>query len=214
MCYTYNRKVIYSMIYLLRHGEIEDPGSRRFIGQTDCRLSTSGRAQAEYWKTWLQGKGVVHIYCSDLVRSSETAEIISSGLGVKISVNPDLKEIHLGEWDGEPMQRIRKKFPASWTERGARIDAYRTPAGESFNDLYNRVVPAFASIARKMAAAHVLIVGHAGVNRMILCHVLGMPIRRLFSIRQDYGGLNIIENDSTGFQVASMNITLSSSIKI
>ena len=42
------------------------------------------------------------------------------------------------------------------------------------------LIPVFDQIA-ETASDPVLIIGHAGVNRMILCHVLGMPIRKLFS---------------------------------
>ncbi len=39
---------------------------------------------------------------------------------------------------------------------------------------------------------NLLVVGHAGVNRVILCHLLGMPLDRLFSIAQDFATLSII----------------------
>jgi len=193
------------MIYLLRHGEIEDPTIRRFIGQTDCALNKRGRAQADYWKKWMQGKRISSIFSSDLIRSSETAKIISRGLNVAVSIRPELKEIHLGEWDGQAMQDIRSDFPAEWEERGKLLDTYRPPKGESFADLYQRVIPAFDHIA-ETASDPVLIVGHAGVNRMILCRVLGMPIRKLFSIRQNYGALNLIDNSGNALQVAAVNI--------
>jgi len=193
------------MIYLLRHGEIEGPTIRRFIGQTDCALSKRGRAQADYWKKWMQGKRISSIFCSDLIRSSETAKIISRGLNLAVSIRPELKEIHLGEWDGQAMHAIRSDFPAEWEERGKLLDTYRPPRGESFADLYQRVIPAFDHIA-EIASDPVLIVGHAGVNRMILCGVLGMPIRKLFSIRQNYGALNLIDNSGNTIQVAAVNI--------
>ena len=71
--------------------------------------------------------------------------------------------------------------------------------------MYRRVVPVFEQIA-DTASGPVLIVGHAGVNRVILCRVLGMPIRKLFSIRQNYGALNIIEKGKADFKVAIMNV--------
>ena len=192
------------MIYLLRHGEIEDPTIRRFIGQTDCALSKRGRAQADYWKKWMQGKRISSIFSSDLIRSSETAKIISRGLNVAVSIRPALKEIHLGEWDGQAMQAIRSDFPAEWEERGKLLDTFRPPRGECFADLYQRVIPAFNHIA-ETASDPVLIVGHAGVNRMILCRVLGMPIRKLFSIRQNYGALNLIDYSKDEYEVIAVN---------
>ena len=193
------------MIYLLRHGEIESPGGKRFIGQVDCPLSDRGRSQADFWKNWLTGKGIGSIFCSDLCRSLDTADIIARGIGGKCLVKPELREIHLGEWDGQSMQQIKTDHPAVWKARGEHIDTFKTPGGESFSDLYDRVVPLFRSIAVG-PDGHVLIVGHAGVNRMILCSVLGMPIRNLFSIQQHYGAMNIIDNAKTGLKIVSINI--------
>ena len=192
------------MIYLLRHGEIEAPPGRRFIGQVDYPLSARGRSQAEYWKAVLAGKGITSIFCSDLTRSMETARIIAGEAGGGMNISGELREIALGEWDGCPMQEIRDRFPEAWEERGRAIDTFRTPGGESFRDLYDRVVPVFESISRS-GKGNVLIAGHAGVNRMILCHVLEIPISKLFSIGQDYGALNIIENKEDGLHVISMN---------
>ena len=38
-----------------------------------------------------------------------------------------------------------------------------------------------------------MIVAHAGVNRVILCRVLGMDLANLFRLGQDYGSLNLLE---------------------
>jgi probable phosphoglycerate mutase len=103
------------------------------------------------------------------------------------------------------MHAVRTEFPAQWAERGAHIETFRPPNGESFADLYLRVVPVFEHIAKNNADS-VAIVGHAGVNRMVLCHVLGMPIGNLFSIRQDYGALNLIDNSRHDLQVAAVNM--------
>jgi probable phosphoglycerate mutase len=81
---------------------------------------------------------------------------------------------------------------------------YRPPEGESFRDLQKRVLPVFKEIV-SAARGNVLIVAHAGVNRVVLCHVLGMPINHLFRIAQDYGCLNVIETRGNLFSVTSLN---------
>ena len=194
-----------NMIYLMRHGEISGSIGRHYIGQTDSPLSKLGRLQAGYWGEKLAGAGIVSVYSSDLIRSSVFAEIIAKDLQTRMQVEPDLREISLGDWDGQFMQEIRSEFPTAYAERGERINTFRPPGGESFEDLYQRVVPVFEDIAGSTSGS-VLIAGHAGVNRMILCRVLGMPIRNLFSIRQDYGALNLIDNSGNALQVAGMNI--------
>lgn len=51
---------------------------------------------------------------------------------------------------------------------------------------------------------------HTGVNRMILCHVLGMPPENLFRIKQDYACLNKIDCRKKPYQVDVMNFRLTS----
>jgi probable phosphoglycerate mutase len=54
-------------------------------------------------------------------------------------------------------------------------------------------------------SGNLVITGHAGVNRLLLCHMLGMPLTNIFRIAQDYGCLNVIQCGSTGYQVKLMN---------
>jgi len=46
---------------------------------------------------------------------------------------------------------------------------------------------------------------HAGVNRVILCSLLGMPLAHIFRLGQDPGRLNIIERRGKQFRVVAMN---------
>jgi probable phosphoglycerate mutase len=201
------RYSLFIMIYLLRHGEIALEGEKRFIGQTDIPLSEKGLQQARRWhRRFAETTIFERIYCSDLSRSSETARIIAGDTGYDhILPMPQLREIRLGEWEGIPLSEIRAAFPQEWEKRGQLMDSYRPPGGESFSDLYRRVLPVFEHIA-EYAGGNSLIVAHAGVNRVILCHVLGMPLAGLFRLGQDYGSLNIIDCQKKPFRVAGINL--------
>jgi alpha-ribazole phosphatase len=193
-------------IYLLRHGEIERAEEKRFIGHTDVPLSETGRGQARWWRIVLEHVAFRRIYCSDLVRARQSAEILAAGTARSVTVSPRLREINLGQWDGLTVKEVKAKFPGEWDRRGLNISEYRPVGGESFADLSKRVVPVFESIGEDSEDA-VAVVGHAGVNRVVLCHVLGMPINNLFCVRQDYGALNIIEGPHGSWQVRLMNLT-------
>ncbi|MEM5818020.1 MAG: histidine phosphatase family protein, partial [Desulfitobacterium hafniense] len=60
-----------------------------------------------------------------------------------------------------------------------------------------RVIPLFENIVRSDAQTS-LIVGHAGVNRVILCHALGLPLQELFSFKQSYGCLILLNQAHRG----------------
>lgn len=192
-------------IYLLRHGEITGTkGPIRYIGQTDSLLSPVGRDQAQWWSQKLSDVFFEAIYACDLKRSKETAAILAASRQIPVLVRPGLREIDLGQWEKRTIASVRRSFPDEFHRRGQDFANYRPPGGESFTDLRDRVVPTFESIVRE-TQENVLIVGHAGVNRMILCHVLGLQVGHLFRVAQDYGCLNVIEMRENLFRVTTLN---------
>ena len=103
------------------------------------------------------------------------------------------------------ISEVRQRFPREYERRGADLIGYRPPGGESFADLSVRVLPAFESAVSK-AGRNLLIVGHAGVNRVLLCHLLGMPPDNLFRLDQGYGCLNILKFTAGAWVVRRINI--------
>lgn len=192
-------------IFLLRHGEIRSGGGKRYIGWQDHALSDVGLAQARRWAGYFSGAALKAIYCSDLARCLETARIIGACCSLEPKVLPELREINLGAWDGQPFDTVQARYPRAFQERGDRIADHRPPGGESFRDLQARVWPAFEAIARRVSG-HTLIVTHAGVIRVLLCRLLGMPLENLFCIGQAHGALNIIALRSEHRRLQAMNL--------
>lgn len=116
-----------------------------------------------------------------------------------------LREIALGGWDGLPVAEVQRRFPGEYERRGKEMMTYQPPGGESFADLQARVVPTFLDILNR-ESGHVLMVGHAGVNRAILCHIQKRPLEELFRIPQTYAGLNIIQRHGDSIIVHAVNI--------
>jgi len=192
-------------VFLLRHGDSRQDDVKRYIGQADVSLNAEGRAQAAAWRRELAHIPLKAIFCSDLDRSQETACIIAQGRHQTVRPLARLKEINLGGWDGQSMADVRRLYPFEYEKRGADLVYYRPPGGECFADVAARVIPLFEEIVRS-ASGNLLIVGHSGVNKVILCHILGMPLENLFRIRQDYCCLNVIESDREGMRLSLMNM--------
>ena len=190
------------MIYLLRHGEIDSCGGKRFIGQLDLALTEYGRKQAERWKIELSEIKFDFVYSSDLIRCIETARIVTDGK--EIILLKELREIDLGEWEGLFFDEVKMERMEEWEARGLDIVGYRPPGGESFSDLRQRVIPVFNNISKNQAD-NILIITHAGVIRTIICYILEMPFSRLFSIGLNYAGMNIIDNKQVPVQLMAVN---------
>jgi len=194
------------LLYLMRHGAIEATEGKRFVGQIDLPLSLHGRKQAGWQARHLMDIPFSGVWCSDLKRAYETAAIVSRDRGLSIISAPELREINLGQWDGTEMTQIRRHFPDLWQARGEDFGHFRPPGAESFADLQQRAVPFIRNIAAQ-SAGNTLIVTHAGVIRVLICHVLQMPLSHLFRIHLDYGGITIIRDISGMSQIRGMNLS-------
>ncbi len=192
-------------IYLLRHGKIRsEDDQRRYIGQLDLPLSDEGVRQAGDLQKLLAPLPLAAVYSSDLARSRRTAELIAAGRGIAVTPLSGLREISHGRWEGCTFADIARRYPDEFRARGADIAYYRTPGGESFADCSQRVIAAFRALLAA-SAGDIAIVGHAGVNRLLLCHVLGLPLAHLFRLGQDYGCLNIIHYSDAGYRLQLAN---------
>lgn len=192
-------------IYLLRHGAIEGVARKTYIGQIDPPLSREGIAQAEAWRRYFREAIPAppeRIVCSDLRRCAVFAKIIAGADPERICVEPAFREIALGAWEGITMSEIREKFPDAWAARGENLVDFRPPGGESFGDLAERVLPAFACLCETAPPLSVL-VAHAGVNRVILADILGVGLNDVFQIPQNYGDGTMIEIVSNGEMAAT-----------
>jgi alpha-ribazole phosphatase len=193
-------------IYLLRHGAINSPGEgRRYIGWQDHALSDIGRRQARAWSGYFSGTSLDGIYCSDLKRCLETARIVADECSLEPQTLPEFREISLGEWEGRRFDAVRSADPHEFQRRGEQIAEHRPPGGESFNDLQHRVWPVFTKLT---SGAHreILVVTHAGVIRVLLCRLLGMPLKNLFRIGLTYGGLSVINFGRREYRLRAVNI--------
>jgi alpha-ribazole phosphatase len=193
-------------IFLLRHGDTRIDAAKRYIGRTDVALNENGREQARWWKAELANIPFSRIICSDLGRTRETAGIIGEGRELTIDLCSELREIDLGEWDGLTVDEVKRRFPVEYEKRGVNPAGFRPDGGESFFDVSGRVVPVLEQVIRDMGGGNVLMVGHAGVNRVLLCYLLEMPLSNLFRLGQDFACLNIITSGKDSVCIRAMNI--------
>lgn len=194
------------VLYLVRHGSIISVGGKAFIGQIEAPLSEEGVEQAWGLRKWLEPVQFSRVISSDLLRSQRTSKIIAGWRSNPIEAMPALREINLGEWEGFSFDEIKERFPEEYAARGRDIEHWRPPHGESFADCLARVSAALTEILAG-SRGNVLLVGHAGVNRLILCLALGIPVRNLHGIGQDYGCVNVIEFGADRARVQLMNYT-------
>ncbi len=164
-------------LFLVRHGESEPavPG-RSFAlvdGHGDPALAPEGRVQAERVADRLADQGVEAIYVTTLRRTVETAAPLVERIGRSPEVEPDLREVHLGEWEGGLFrQRVAEGHPiARQMFAQERWDVI--PGAERHDVFISRV----GAAARRIVAAHpdqrVAVFSHGGVIGQLLSQAVG-----------------------------------------
>jgi broad specificity phosphatase PhoE len=155
-----------AQLALVRHGQTAWNLERRFQGHADVPLSDAGRLEARALAERLRGEPVTAIYASPLRRAFETAEIVSAVVGVPVMSDERLREVDVGSWQGLTRDDVELRFP----------DAYRrwldgTPgwdAGESYEALAARVLPALVELTERHDGGLVVAVTHGGPVRVAL----------------------------------------------
>lgn len=142
--------------YMIRHGETEANRDKIMAGSLDSPLTETGILQAEeareiILKLEVKPSVIVH---SDLTRARDTATIINKGLNIPQIEEPDIAELHAGDWEGIP-----------YSECEELLNGWPTPPnGESFDEFCTRLQRGKTTHLDKHEGP-VLMVSHGGVFR-------------------------------------------------
>ena len=190
-----------TVLYLIRHGQTVGGETKRYKGSIDEPLSERGIAQIREVSAFIAKKTELSaVYCSGLSRALKSAEIIAGPYGVKPMIIHDLRERSFGLWEGMTFSEIKDLYPAEFEAWASNPLSHSPVNGENTLEVYDRTVRALDLIINKHDASggnsgtdNIAIVAHGGVNRIILCHLMGVPLENFFRIEQDYAAVNIIE---------------------
>lgn len=137
--------------------------------------------------------GLDTVYCSDLSRAVQSAEIIAGPYGLLPKKVPALRERSFGIWEGMTFNEIKERFPEEFQAWAENPVSHSPMGGESTIEVKERVVKALDEILEANIGNNVAVVAHGGVNRILICNILGIPLENIFRIEQDYASVNVIE---------------------
>lgn len=166
-------------LILIRHGQTDWNATGRWQGQADPPLNALGRAQAENAARELADRRIDALISSDLRRARETADIIAARLGLNVQLEPRLREINLGDWQGLYTDEIERRWPHDKQQWHDAPLSVRPPHGETIEELAARVITAADAIARRYANRTVGIVAHELPIAVIITRTAGLPLARL-----------------------------------
>ena len=149
-----------SLVHLVRHGEVENPGNVIYADLPGFHLSERGRQQAARAGSFLENRAVEAVYTSPLDRAIETASVIAAHHGIEPQVIERLTEWKLlSRWKGLLWEELPEHRPGE-------LEAYLADptemsfALESLQDLAGRIGEKVADLAERHPGGEIVAVSH------------------------------------------------------
>lgn len=156
-------------VYLVRHGQTDWNLLKLWQGHGGPGLNEAGRIQAEAAASKLRNLGIASLVSSDLPRAVETAEFVSKATGLKIILDPALRERDAGRWTGKTMDQIVEANPG--TDLVAGLLGPRDLDGiENWEAFTGRVLNSFIRHLSE-ERGNTAFVTHGGAIFVILSHI-------------------------------------------
>jgi probable phosphoglycerate mutase len=178
---------------LVRHGESvpyrEGTDFPMVDGHGDPRLDPNGVRQARLVGARLATEDISAIYVSTLCRTVETAAPLAAALGIEPIVDADLREVHLGEWEGGSFRKhVVDGHPvARQMAEEERWDVI--PGAEPGGDFAARVDAVIDRISARHPDQCVAVFTHGGVISQTIASATGA---RLFAFLSDNAAITHI----------------------
>ena len=150
-------------LVVVRHGETLDNAAGIWQGLKDSELSSVGLAQAEKAAPTIAAYAPEVVVASDLARARVTAERVAEAAGMPVRLDPRLREIDVGEWQGVTTAEVRNRDPELLAEMGRGKDVRRGRTGETVAELAARVRAALDDVIVALSPGRVAVVVCHGV---------------------------------------------------
>lgn len=166
-------------VYLVRHTETVCPKGICY-GQSDVDLKEDYIQEFEKIKEQLPKDAIV--FSSPLKRCKLLADYVYSEQ--EDIYDSRLKEMNFGSWELQAWDKIPEDELNPWMSDFVSV---RVPEGESFEELYSRVIEFWKSILNQSYNKPIVIITHAGVIRSLLCYFQNLALKDAFNNKVDYG---------------------------
>lgn len=185
-------------IYLIRHGECDSLGT--YVGRgTDLNLNAEGRQCTATLGDTLKKEGIrpAKIITSTLNRARESGIILSEKLDPTSPLLEDsrLNEIDFGAWEGKTFKDICRDFPEK-SQKWVQDNWTTSPPGGENSRIFSERVTAFYKeflSSLREEEGEILIVGHGGSLRMLLCLFMRISPKNQWQFRLDRSGVAGLE---------------------
>lgn len=179
-------------LLFIRHGQTAWNAAGRYQGRTDVPLDVTGRAEARALAEALADEPVTRLLCSPLERARDTAAPLGLAWGVEPELEPDLLEMDFGAWEGLTAAEIEARDGAAYAAWLADAEQSAPPGGETLAEVLARVVRLYERLRRGPDEV-VALVAHVSPLKLLILHLLGLPLDRHRAFHLPRGSLSVVE---------------------
>ena len=165
-----------TVLILIRHGETLWNTQLRMQGSLDSDLTQKGESQIKALGEWMKEVPFDYLYCSDTPRAHKTAEAIRKFTGHNLNFDKRLREKNLGVFEGLTSEEAKERYPETFQQFKTAGASYVIDQGESTQQLLKRALDAIEEIRNRHPQKVAVAVTHGGVVRVLMKHVLGIPL--------------------------------------
>jgi probable phosphoglycerate mutase len=191
-----------TIVDLIRHGE---PQGGPMIRGNGCDHPLSALGWRQMWDALGDAAPWDQVVSSPMARCRHVAAAVAGRLGLPLAVEPQLREIGMGRWEGRRRAEIEVEEPQAYLAFLRDPVANRPPGGERLEALRARIGAAYERQVAAWPGRHLLIVCHAGVSRAVVGHLLGADNERWYRMRIDYAGITRIRHGRFGPSIQCIN---------
>ena len=193
--------------FLVRHGQTDWNARGLLQGHTDIPLNEVGRDQAKRLGDRLTSVHLEAAYSSDLLRCSQTADLVLGDRKVTVSYSQSLREQAYGRWEGMSFSAIQESDPEMYAAMVEDYASFTPPGGEDFRAVEARSQGLAAEMMGRHPAGDLLIVGHGAALRTLVTHITGLPLEAGWRFKVDSCSLTVLDVGVTPAVVLVLNDT-------
>ncbi len=182
-----------TQLILIRHGETEWNTEGRWQGQVDVPLNSKGWVQAHSIAAVLLNSPISVIYSSDLQRAQDTAQVLADVKGLQVLLDPRLREIHQGEWQGLLINDIQKLYAKAFIQRQTNPLWVAPPGGETAIQVRERALASIQDIRQAYPDQSIAVVSHGFIIAVILAYYHNTPFEQVWDLIPKNGEINYLQ---------------------
>ena len=192
---------------MMRHGEAENNVRHILAGrELEYHLTETGKKQVTSTANSLKSIPIDAIYTSPVVRTVETAEIVSETVGVDYEVDERLIETDMGSIVGMGYNDALEKYGNIFLGFYRDDPMLKNLKVERFSAIKERVDSMLDYVAEKHPDTNVLLVTHLDPIKAAITRILDLKAESLFNTAIKNASLTILRHGSSDYSLIAFNV--------